>query len=44
MTIWSVFLSLHGFVAHYCGSGQTFEELKGLAQVHVEFISKSLLM
>lgn len=44
MMIWSVFLSLHGFVAHYCGSGQTFEELKGLAQVHVEFISKSLLM
>ncbi|MEX0377852.1 TetR/AcrR family transcriptional regulator [Bacillus sp. S4] len=44
MMIWSVFLSLHGFVAHYCGSGQTFEELKGFAQAHVEFISKSLLM
>ncbi|HDR7792741.1 TPA: TetR/AcrR family transcriptional regulator [Bacillus luti] len=44
MIIWSVFLSLHGFVAHYCRSGQTFEELQGLAKVHVEFISKSLLM
>ncbi|MFB5253171.1 TetR/AcrR family transcriptional regulator [Bacillus mycoides] len=44
MTIWSVFLSLHGFVAHYCGNDQTFEEVKGLAKVHVEFISKSLLM
>ncbi|MDH4423012.1 MULTISPECIES: TetR/AcrR family transcriptional regulator [Bacillus] len=44
MTIWSVFLSLHGFVAHYCGSGQTFDEVKGLARAHVEFLSKSLLM
>ncbi|PFJ15087.1 TetR family transcriptional regulator [Bacillus cereus] len=44
MMIWSVFLSLHGFVAHYCGSGQTFEEVRGLANTHVEFILKSLLM
>ncbi|PFK42199.1 TetR family transcriptional regulator [Bacillus cereus] len=44
MTVWSVFLSLHGFVAHYCGSGQTFEDVQGLAKAHVEFIAKSLLM
>ncbi|MFJ8528883.1 TetR/AcrR family transcriptional regulator [Bacillus sp. NPDC094106] len=44
MTIWSVFLSLHGFVAHYCGSGQIFEDVQELAKAHVDFIAKSLLM
>ncbi|HEK9100887.1 TetR/AcrR family transcriptional regulator [Bacillus pfraonensis] len=44
MTVWSVFLSLHGFVAHYCGSGQTFEDVQDLAKEHVNFIAKSLLM
>ncbi|MES9672496.1 TetR/AcrR family transcriptional regulator, partial [Bacillus pseudomycoides] len=44
MTIWSVFLSLHGFVAHYCRSNQTFEDVQDLAAAHVNFIAKSLLM
>ncbi|MDM5191050.1 TetR/AcrR family transcriptional regulator [Bacillus sp. DX4.1] len=44
MTIWSVFLSLHGFVSHYCRCDQTFEDVQTLAASHVDFIVKSLLM
>lgn len=41
--IWSVFLSLHGLVSHYCRSGQTFEDVQSLAVSHVNFILKALL-
>ncbi|AIK37679.1 bacterial regulatory s, tetR family protein [Bacillus pseudomycoides] len=44
MTIWSVFLSLHGFVSHYCRNVQTFEDVQDLAKAHVNFIAKSLRM
>lgn len=40
--IWSIFLSLHGFVTHYIRCEQTFDEIKGLATSHVDFILKSL--
>lgn len=40
--IWSVFLSLHGFVSHYCKSGQTYEDVEGLAHAHVQFILKGI--
>lgn len=38
--IWSIFLSLHGFVAHYCRCNQTFDEVRPLAIAHVEFLSR----
>lgn len=41
--IWSIFLSIHGFVTHYCRSKQTFEDVKGLAVSHVEFIVKPII-
>lgn len=40
--IWSVFLSLHGFVAHYWKSGQTYADVKAMALAHVQFIMKGL--
>lgn len=40
--IWSIFLSLHGFVAHYWKSGQTFEDVRMMAALHVEFILKGI--
>ncbi|MGV2621680.1 UNVERIFIED_CONTAM: TetR/AcrR family transcriptional regulator [Halobacillus marinus] len=41
-SIWSAFLSLHGFVVHYYKTGQTFNEMKSLVEGHAEFIIKSL--
>lgn len=40
--IWSVFLSLHGFVTHYCRHVVCFEEIKSLAAAHTEFLIKAL--
>lgn len=40
--IWSVFLSLHGFVTHYCRSETTFEEVKELASSHAKFLLKAI--
>ncbi|MDQ0216094.1 AcrR family transcriptional regulator [Oikeobacillus pervagus] len=42
--IWSIFLAIHGFVAHYCGCGQSFEDVKGLANFHVDFVLKGILV
>ncbi|KMJ57601.1 TetR family transcriptional regulator [Bacillus sp. LL01] len=39
---WSIFLSLHGFVSHYCRCDAEYEDVKGLAESHVNFILKSL--
>ncbi|MBY7141936.1 TetR/AcrR family transcriptional regulator [Virgibacillus sp. NKC19-3] len=42
--IWSLFLSLHGFVVHYCGHPElTYEDVKGMAEAHVRFLMKGLL-
>ncbi len=38
--IWSIFLSLHGFVSHYCKSGQSYEDVETLAHVHVQNMCK----
>lgn len=40
--IWSLFLSLHGFISHYCRSGQTFEEVEELAKAHVSYILQGI--
>ncbi|SDJ83806.1 TetR/AcrR family transcriptional regulator [Sediminibacillus albus] len=42
-TTWSVFLMLHGFVAHYCQSGQQFHDVRGLAESYVNIIFTSML-
>ncbi|MCA1058876.1 TetR/AcrR family transcriptional regulator [Rossellomorea aquimaris] len=39
---WSIFLSLHGFVSHYCRCDETYNEVEMLAMIHVNFILKSL--
>ncbi|WP_108668782.1 TetR/AcrR family transcriptional regulator [Peribacillus acanthi] len=41
--IWTVFLSLHGFITHYCRSGQSFVDVKELAKIHANFLVKGLL-
>lgn len=41
-TIWSVFLSLHGFVTLYCRTNQTYDDVRGLAESHVAFILRGL--
>jgi AcrR family transcriptional regulator len=40
--IWSMFLMLHGFVAMYCRSGQTFEDVSDLAHLHVDLILRGI--
>ncbi|WP_066190128.1 TetR/AcrR family transcriptional regulator [Gracilibacillus timonensis] len=41
--IWSIFLSLHGFVAYYCGLPElTYEDVKGMAEQHVQFLLNGL--
>ncbi|GAA4713864.1 TetR/AcrR family transcriptional regulator [Brevibacillus fulvus] len=42
-TIWSLFLALHGFVTHYCRNQQSYEEVRSMAEYHVEFLLKGLL-
>lgn len=39
--IWSIFLSLHGFVTHYLHSEQTVEDLHNLISSHVKFLVQS---
>ncbi|WP_449539204.1 TetR/AcrR family transcriptional regulator [Ferdinandcohnia sp. Marseille-Q9671] len=41
--IWSIFLSIHGFVTHYTRSEQTFENVKTMAEAHVEYLIKPIL-
>src|SRR5690625_1271385 len=38
--IWSIFLSLHGFVSHYLRHVINFEEVKEMAMFHVEMLCK----
>jgi AcrR family transcriptional regulator len=41
--IWSIFLSLHGFVSHYIGHVNEFDEVKEIANAHVKFLLKSIV-
>ncbi|MBY6036976.1 TetR/AcrR family transcriptional regulator [Fictibacillus nanhaiensis] len=41
--IYSLFLSLHGFVIHYCRHVVDYEEVRDFAEVHVEFLMKRLI-
>lgn len=38
--IWSIFLSLHGFVSHYIGLVSSFNDVKDAASNHVDFLLK----
>ena len=40
--IWSLFLSLHGFVTHFCRQVSSYEEVEGLAVAHANFLLKSI--
>ncbi|ETI69770.1 TetR/AcrR family transcriptional regulator [Neobacillus vireti] len=40
--IWLLFLSLHGFVTHYCRIVNSYEEVRGLAEAHADFLLKSI--
>lgn len=40
--VWSIFLSLHGFVTQYCRHVVSFEEVKGMAEAHAKFLLKAL--
>ncbi|WP_085524321.1 TetR/AcrR family transcriptional regulator [Tuberibacillus sp. Marseille-P3662] len=40
--IWSIFLSLHGFVTHYCRHIKRYDEVKDMAQAHVNFLLKTI--
>ncbi|CAH0345277.1 TetR/AcrR family transcriptional regulator [Bacillus sp. CECT 9360] len=42
--IWSIFLSIHGFVAIYCRTGQTYEDVKDIAESHVMLLLKAIDM
>jgi AcrR family transcriptional regulator len=39
---WVVFISLHGFVTYYIHLDQNFEDLKSLAEAHVDLLIKGL--
>ncbi|WP_066305107.1 TetR/AcrR family transcriptional regulator [Bacillus sp. FJAT-29814] len=41
--IWSAFIALHGFVSHYRGYVERFDEAELAAKSHVQFIIKGLL-
>lgn len=41
--IWSLFLSLHGFVTHYLRHVNGYEDVKQMAQAHVEFLMGAFL-
>ncbi|PLS15963.1 TetR/AcrR family transcriptional regulator [Bacillus sp. M6-12] len=41
-TIWSLFLSLHGFVAVYCRTGKSYEDARDLAESHVQLLLKAI--
>ncbi|WP_462410870.1 TetR/AcrR family transcriptional regulator [Neobacillus sp. Marseille-QA0830] len=40
--IWLLFLSLHGFVTHYCQYVNGYEEVRSLAEAHADFLLKSI--
>lgn len=40
--IWSIFLSLHGFVTHYCRHVSSYDEVEGFAQLHTNFLIRAI--
>lgn len=40
--VWSVFLSLHGFVTHFCRQIVSFDEIETLAYSHADFLLKAI--
>ena len=40
--IWSLFLSLHGFVTHYLRHVNGFHDVRPMAEAHVEFLIRAL--
>ena len=40
--IWSIFLSLHGFVTHYLRHVLQYEDVLDMAEAHVRFLLKSI--
>lgn len=40
--VWSVFICVHGFVTTYIRNNQAYDEVKILAESHVEFILKGI--
>ncbi|QED46728.1 TetR/AcrR family transcriptional regulator [Cytobacillus dafuensis] len=40
--IWSLFISMHGFVSHYCRSDIKFDDVKNLASSHAHFLIKAI--
>lgn len=42
--VWSTFLSLHGFVTQYCRHVVGFDDVKGLAEGHANFLLRALQM
>lgn len=40
--IWSLFLSLHGFVSYYCFTSQTYEDMLPLVNIHVNFLLRGI--
>lgn len=40
--IWSIFISLHGFVTHYSRHVNTYEDVQGMAAVHTDFLLRSI--
>lgn len=40
--IWSAFIAIHGFVAHFRGYVDSYDEVKGIAESHVNFILRGL--
>ncbi|CEG34222.1 TetR/AcrR family transcriptional regulator [Peribacillus simplex] len=42
-SIWSIFLSLHGFITFYINSELSYQDVKGLAYFHVKNITKNII-
>ncbi|MFS0577484.1 TetR/AcrR family transcriptional regulator [Sporosarcina sp. 179-K 3D1 HS] len=40
--VWSIFLSLHGFVTHYLRHVLQYEDVADMAKAHVQFLSKGI--
>ncbi|PYI52981.1 TetR/AcrR family transcriptional regulator [Paenibacillus flagellatus] len=43
MAPWSLFLSLHGFVAYYLHTDQTYDGMRGLAEKHARLLVRGTL-
>jgi AcrR family transcriptional regulator len=40
--VWSIFLSLHGFVTQYCRHVVSYEDVKDMAHMHADFLLRAL--